>query len=1427
MNLTLPKTGRRTAVLLTTLVLILAAFAYYFLIYVKGNESDFIDRSYRVLDRKSQNIQKKYAGYQNYLEFVYNTVSGKVGKIIDDEKKQRDQIKLLKYTIDKLTRQELGSEVKNEKLMYQSPVADQISRLKSRMDRLTSGLDKKVNESIADMLLQAAPENTRLDYYYSNKDDSVLYERPDYNYYYEADAFNWLIEGNDRSTVSFSEGADSFVASLLNNDFFDEYVLLKEGYSFDNFGNDFNYSIIYQSFPNPIDLVSISPILQSPYTKELHKDSVYLAMGPKMIRPVEVELYNEKYKMLFHRMQIADDTYYLGGFVKSSVFKKESQKVEVFLLVVAILLILLLLISMPILKLVIMSSIERLHIRNVTMVGGAIVLGVPLVLLTFFSIYEFVIQGNQEIDRDLQTISTSIEDEFLDEVNTMITLLQEYNKKVRDSDNCPSAIASLDFKEYLEFNHVFWIDSSGIAKNDMQRTLLTPEPATIDVSSREYFQKIVNDQTWRMRGKVVGSPFYLQSIVSWSDFTNEVAVSIPSGIQEYPVAVMTSQLHSVMETILPAGYGFAIVDQEGLVKFHQDKDRILQENFLDETNHSDDIMAAIYSRMAMPADIKYRNVNHRAYIQPINALPLYLITFYDNQYRNAKIQGVLSISIILLISSFAAACLMGLILKFILAKRSKLRIKTFLFHWLKPVDTKYIEYQFLSVLFFLIGAIVLLMIYFEVPNEEDILFIFIITNAYLFLLSFTWLAPKQSVSYTERPSDRRNFNIAFIVFIIAADWLYLPNSSGLVWLIVYQILLLVFVLSSRRIEPIMKKTYSRIVSPKMMSKEVKHHSYNVFLFSWLMISSILPIFFIFMVAHNEEEIIWEKYNQLHVAKQYQEKIRIIHDKVKLFRENKDSLTYKDHLFYSKLNSGNYLLSTSTAFQGINGTCQIRNDKALELLSMLRPHYNELIIESKGLAFNASDEKTIQWCFPCGNDSTLLFQYQDQFGPMERDRVSTIMLKSSLDPLVLGQGHANESNQADRFRSFFFGTILLILIGVYALIDYCANKIYGREYSNFTNTLPLTVENFKKISIGDDSITHHKQRQIFLLGLPKSNKSNLLKSLEGNYFIADMIRESDEKSWKELIATDFSKYDGVIIENFEYGASSHSVNKERLILLEKLASFHMQQLMISSNVHPSYLTDFYEEKLEALSTSDPHWEELNLALETWRHILGGFIIVHNPIKENEKINAYLKPSWIKDEVYKQLFRMELNKGSFLPNLLPGIKDYFIKLKKNANDNEHRINKEDIILRIQLLAESYYLGLWNTLSKEERYIIYDLARDRFVNINNKNGIRSLLEKGLLVYDNELRIFNESFTNFVLSIIKKEEALIMEKEVRDKGSWSTISGVLGLLLLGVLAFLFLGNPDFFKSFNALISAVLAIAGVIPRLGGMLSFGKSNNGG
>lgn len=55
-------------------------------------------------------------------------------------------------------------------------------------------------------------------------------------------------------------------------------------------------------------------------------------------------------------------------------------------------------------------------------------------------------------------------------------------------------------------------------------------------------------------------------------------------------------------------------------------------------------------------------------------------------------------------------------------------------------------------------------------------------------------------------------------------------------------------------------------------------------------------------------------------------------------------------------------------------------------------------------------------------------------------------------------------------------------------------------------------------------------------------------------------------------------------------------------------------------------------------------------------------------------------------------------------------------------------DDIILEIQLHAKSYYFELWNALTKKEKFAVYDIAKDGFINTKNRPFIHSLLKKGL---------------------------------------------------------------------------------------------------
>ncbi|MCP4459799.1 MAG: hypothetical protein GY816_17510 [Cytophagales bacterium] len=112
---------------------------------------------------------------------------------------------------------------------------------------------------------------------------------------------------------------------------------------------------------------------------------------------------------------------------------------------------------------------------------------------------------------------------------------------------------------------------------------------------------------------------------------------------------------------------------------------------------------------------------------------------------------------------------------------------------------------------------------------------------------------------------------------------------------------------------------------------------------------------------------------------------------------------------------------------------------------------------------------------------------------------------------------------------------------------------------------------------------------------------------------------------------------------------------------------------------------------------------------------------------------------------------------------------------------------------------------------------------MNVKNEHVIVSLIKKGLFIYSEDgIKIMNKSFANFVLEVVKPEEALLMEKEVKKKGTWATVRDVMLLVIISLLILVAFGQPDFFDNINAIVLALTGIAGILPTLSGLFTAGN-----
>ncbi len=423
------------------------------------------------------------------------------------------------------------------------------------------------------------------------------------------------------------------------------------------------------------------------------------------------------------------------------------------------------------------------------------------------------------------------------------------------------------------------------------------------------------------------------------------------------------------------------------------------------------------------------------------------------------------------------------------------------------------------------------------------------------------------------------------------------------------------------------------------------------------------------------------------------------------------------------------------------------------------------------------------------------------------------------------------------EQYWLYILIITAISVIILLKFLSftlDKIYGFRYKKYADRSgDIDTRTFTTYFLNPEYFSNNSSyNNIFIVGINSSNTSNiknyLIKHYTGEFFTLDFydfdektieLKDNASKDIFNLLKLDRLKADWekikehfnqrdkriyILIEHFEYGYNDVQMNKLKLEALKYLVDCEHFKVLISSEINATKLLDFYEDSMKRLDILlkksnvenrlelQEELDNLKIDFKKWQHLLGSFVKCIIPIKKFPQ-------------------EEELAQGEFLDMV-----SKYLGFRKN-----HEIPEDDKILTIQQMSYPYYFSIWNSLSKDERYIIYDIARDRFVNTINTNGIMSLLDKGILVYDHSLRIMNESFSNFVLTKVNSDEALEMEMESRKKGTWNTVFAVLFLLIISLVVFLSIGQQNFLNDLNAFLTAIVALVGLLIRFSGFLSFG------
>lgn len=419
--------------------------------------------------------------------------------------------------------------------------------------------------------------------------------------------------------------------------------------------------------------------------------------------------------------------------------------------------------------------------------------------------------------------------------------------------------------------------------------------------------------------------------------------------------------------------------------------------------------------------------------------------------------------------------------------------------------------------------------------------------------------------------------------------------------------------------------------------------------------------------------------------------------------------------------------------------------------------------------------------------------------------------------------------------------LVLLIALYQLLKLTLTRLFGVGVFQFPEVIGIDDQ---PVTPKANTTAGWHQHHQFYISMPFADGTELCQLMKKNgtsCYPIDLSYALNDNEFQNTLAN--IKYrpkeERIVLKHFSYGIDDPDVNLRRLQLLEHLLAKELAVTIISK-LTPMQITAKYEEVIDT-TNDQAKKDELENRVACWKDILASFVkLYYSELVCNRKRKRLSHDSTVRELVH---YEMGANRGYFtrLDGILlkakidkwnyddPTSIELSDRLANSSPDKSNSTDediKEEIILKIQSMAQPFYFSLWNTCSKEEKYLLYDLSDDGFVNTKDKQVLLRLMEKGLIFYDESFHVMNESFRNFILTNIKPSESLAMEKELKNQGRWSTYSTIILLLVVSLVIFMVFAQDSVVNQFTALLAGMAAIVPYIIRLGGALVPNFNRNG-
>jgi hypothetical protein len=402
--------------------------------------------------------------------------------------------------------------------------------------------------------------------------------------------------------------------------------------------------------------MSVSAILPVP----AGKDSADVARLAHTISEERVEIAGVTYRMFVQpccRSEAADagigpaqpTGFLVVGLTDADAMRGASLAISPVLVLAGIALVLAALVFWPFLKCALMGAQQRMTRRDVISLGASSLFGLSLATILLLTIAAYA-RLSADVRAQLRDLAGAIHDEFEAEVGRAASQMEKMAKDLR-GENCVSAaeielartrrdyradpcyamtrawnLAPPDYgyKNYTGFSLA---DADGFQR--VKSATTEPNQRQVLIAEREYFkQSFTGRGLWRVPAC---DGCFLESNWSWISGKPQVVLARATQIPTLPVATLAIPMRSVIEPVLPPGFEFAIVDQDGKVQFHSDTQRNVHENLLLETDRNPRLRSLLLAHGEGSLNTSYWGRPYRAYVRPTVVPGWSIVALHDKQ----------------------------------------------------------------------------------------------------------------------------------------------------------------------------------------------------------------------------------------------------------------------------------------------------------------------------------------------------------------------------------------------------------------------------------------------------------------------------------------------------------------------------------------------------------------------------------------------------------------------------------------------------------------------------------------------------------------------------------------------------------------------------------------------------------------------------